>query len=440
VVEAHLERIETLNPKVNAVTVTLAEQSLQAADEADRRLAAGHEVGPLHGVPFTVKENVDVTGTATTWGLAAAAGAIADTDAPQVAHLRAAGAIPIGRTNMPDFALRWHTDNALHGPTVNPWDAGRTPGGSSGGEAAALATGMSPLGVGNDLGGSLRWPSQCCGVTAIRPTLGRVPGASVVEPINAPIGIQLFNSQGPMARRVADLRVALEVMSRPSPRDPWYVPAPITGPPVEGPVKVAVVRDPGGIGVDPQVAGGVDRTARELSAAGYAVEEIEPPSIMEAFQGWSQLISWDFEALRAVFEALGSPDALTFYSISRQSLPPPEVGSLASLFVTRQALIRQWSEFLDHHPLVLAPVATVPPFPLGTDLDSMGVAQFVMAMRMVVAVNFLGLPSAAVPVGVADGLPQAVQLIGARFREDVCLDAAEALEGRVGTLAPIDPR
>ena len=130
-----------------------------------------------------------------------------------MANLREAGAIPMARTNLPDFALRWHTDNALHGATRNPWDATRTPGGSSGGEAVALATGMTPLGLGNDLGGSLRWPSQCNGTAALRPTLGRVPRATMIEPVDAPISIQLMNAEGPMARHVADLRLALEVMA-----------------------------------------------------------------------------------------------------------------------------------------------------------------------------------------------------------------------------------
>src|SRR5205823_3773465 len=160
----------------------------------------------------TVKENIDLAGTATTWGLAALAGAEAPIDAPQVANLRQAGAIPIGRSNLPDFALRWHTDNGLHGATINPFDRSLTPGGSSGGEAVALATGMTPLGLGNDLGGSLRWPAQCCGICSLKPTFGRIPHASDLEPADAPISIQLMAVQGPMARRVADLRLALRVM------------------------------------------------------------------------------------------------------------------------------------------------------------------------------------------------------------------------------------
>src|SRR5438105_7854415 len=223
-VQAHLDRVAAVNPALNAVTVALTESARAEADAADSALARGATVGPLHGVPFTVKENVDVAGSATTWGLQALAGQVAGRDAPAVAGLRAAGAIPMARTNMPDFALRWHTDNDLHGPTRNPWDGSLTPGGSSGGEAAALAAGMSPLGVGNDLGGSLRWPAQCCGIAALRPGLGRIPSAAVTQPTDPPAAIQLFNSQGPMARSVADLRIAFAAMAGHSTRDPWYAP------------------------------------------------------------------------------------------------------------------------------------------------------------------------------------------------------------------------
>jgi amidase len=171
VVEAHLRRIEEVNPAVNAVTVVLREQALEAAEAADRAVASGRDLPPLHGMPFTVKENFDVVGSATTVGLKALAGAYPPVDAPVVVRMRAAGAIPIARTNCPAVTVRWHTDNELWGATINPWDRSRTPGASSGGEAAAIATGMSPLGLGNDGLGSLRWPAQCCGITALKPTL-----------------------------------------------------------------------------------------------------------------------------------------------------------------------------------------------------------------------------------------------------------------------------
>lgn len=191
VIQAHLDRINAVNGGLNAVTVVLHEQALLAAQEADQALGKGVAVGPLHGVPMTVKENIDLANSPTTAGVVALKDAIPPLESPHVTQLKRAGAIPIGRTNQPDFALRYYTANALRGATKNPWDATRTPGGSSGGDAVALATGMTPLGLGNDYGGSLRYPSQCCGTTALRPTLGRVAWASSL----APPSVQLpFNS------------------------------------------------------------------------------------------------------------------------------------------------------------------------------------------------------------------------------------------------------
>ena len=200
---------------------------------------------------MTVKEGIDVKGSATTHGIASLRTAIAQQDSPHIAELRQAGAIPIGRTNMPEFGMRWHTDNALRGATINPWAPNHTPGGSSGGEAVAIATGMSPLGMGSDGAGSLRWPAQCCGVAALKPSHGRVPLGSA-GPL--PFGFQLLGVNGPMARRVQDLRLAFRHMcSRPA-ADAWHVVAPFDGPPLTKPMHIAVISDPGGLGVHPDVA------------------------------------------------------------------------------------------------------------------------------------------------------------------------------------------
>ncbi len=283
VVQAHIERIEAVNPKVNAVTVVLEEQSLDQARRADDAVAAGAELGPLHGVPVTIKESIDLEGSATTHGVVAYKDCLPERDAPVVAHLKRAGAIPVARTNLPDFGARWHTANDLHGATLNPWDADRTPGGSSGGEAVAIATGMSPLGLGNDQGGSLRYPAQCCGITAIRPSLGRVSRISTRVFDDPPSFYdQVAAVNGPMARRVADLRLALEVLSRPDPEDPWWSPAPSQGPAPVGPIRVAVTSDPAKCGVDPSVAAAIGEAARVLAEAGYAVEAADPPSVAEA--------------------------------------------------------------------------------------------------------------------------------------------------------------
>jgi amidase len=443
VIEAHLRRLEAVNPSINAVVIVLAEQALEAAKVADRAVAAGTDLPPFHGVPFTVKQNIDVAGTPTTHGFRALAGAYPARDAPIVERLKNAGAIPIGRTNMPSGGIRWHCESELWGATLNPWDKSRTPGASSAGEAVAIATGMSPLGFGNDGLGSLRHPAQCCGISALKPTLGRVPQASTVEPADVvPVGVQLTVVNGPLARRVADLEATFEVIAGPTWRDPWTVPARLRGPELAKPIRIALVLDPAGQGTAEQVQDGVHKAGRALEDAGYAVDELEPPGIeaaaravlvMDSTPGiralWEQVMSASSPAdtrrfMAAFFEAAGEPDAVA----AEQS------------FITRQSLLQAWGEFQETHPLIVAPIATDIPSLAGTDLDEGHVAEDVRTMRMAMAVNALGLPAVALPVGIGDGLPQSVQVIGPRYREDLCLDAAAALEEGVGIIAPIDPR
>ena len=440
-VEAHLARIDAVNPAVNAVTVVLAEEARAAADAADRALAGGADVGPLHGVPITVKENIDVAGSATTQGLVAMKDAVPPLDAPHIVQLRAAGAIPMARTNMPDLGLRYHTDNALRGPTMNPWDPARTAGGSSGGEAAALATGMTPLGMGNDLGGSLRWPSQCCGTAALRTTYGRVAQASSIPPEDSTIVIQLMAVQGPMARHVRDLRLALSCMCGPDARDPRWTPAPLRGPEVARPLRVAVTVDPASEGVDNDVAAGVRKAAAMLADAGYAVEEVEPPMVAEARDLFASQLVADLQmALYPLLKPFASDDALRFLDTVFAVVPPLDYAGYVTSFARRSAVARAWSTFMDRYPLVLGPVVTTRPFPVGYDVAGPDqAAAIIRDFRLTGLVNLLGLPAAVVPVGMAGGLPQAVQLIGQPYREDLCLDAAEAIEVRAGVLTPIDP-
>ena len=440
VVEAHLQRIEAVNGSINAVTVVLGEPALEAARAADRAVAAGGDLPRFHGVPFTVKANIDLLGSPTTQGVKALAGAYPSLDAPVVERLKAAGAIPIGRTNLPNFAVRWHCESELWGATVNPWNRSRTPGASSGGEAAALATGMSPLGLGNDGLGSLRWPAQCCGVSALKPTLGRIPDAATTGPETAAIGVQLTAVQGPMARRVADLRAAFEVMAGPSWRDPWSVPAPLRGPDCPKPVRVAIVVDPAGLGTAKQVQEGIRKAARALEEAGYAVEEVEPPSIDAAAQiPLGMLNTPDVRAMWQMGAPMMPADTQRFLSAFYEVAGDPDPVTTVQSFVVRHSLLRAWGEFQETYPLIVAPIFTDVPFEAGTDLDKGRVAETIRGMRMAMAVNALGLPAVALPVGIGDGLPQSVQVIGSRYREDLCLDAAAAVEERVGILTPIDP-
>ena len=440
VIEAHLRRIEAVNPRVNAVVVVLGEQALEAATAADRKAAGGGDLPPLHGVPFTVKGSIDLAGTPTTQGLKAFAGAYPARDAPHVERLRAAGAIPIGRTNLASFTVRWHCESELWGETVNPWDRSRTPGASSGGDAAALATGMTPLGVGSDGLGSLRWPAQCCGISVLKPTLGRIPAAASAGP-DAPIGAQLTIVDGPMARRVADLRAALAVMAGPSWRDPWSVPAPLRGPEPGRPIRVALVTDPAGQGTARQVADGVQKAAAALAGAGYAVEEAEPPSIAAAAQADLALFNTpEFRAALTMMSPMLPANTQRFLSQFYEVAGDPDPVTAMQVFIARHSLLRAWGEFQETRPLIVAPIYTGIPFEAGTDLADGAVAETIHRMRMAIAVNALGLPAVAAPVGTADGLPQVVQVIGPRYREDLCLDAAAALEQALGIITPIDPR
>ena len=440
VVDAYLARIKEVNPDVNAVTVTLADEARAAAAAVDRAVAAGAPLGPLAGVPFTIKENIDVAGSATTWGVAALAKQVASTDAPMVARLREAGAIPLARTNLPDFAFRWDTASGVAGRTRNPWDPTRTPGGSSGGEAAALASGMTPLGLGNDLGGSVRVPSQMCGTAALRPSRGRVANGAVTEPWPEPMAIQMTNCQGPMARRVADLRLALGIIGAPDARDPRWVPAPLQGPPIKGPIRVAVVRNPASVGIDPHVRAGIDRAADWLANAGYEVVDAEPPQIPEVAALWFDAIWADVGALWPNMEPVAGRDEVVFVKacLEQGVFKPVNQAAQRAAWVAIHQHGSAWTRFLHDQPIVLSPVCCERPWRVDEDVSRIG--EIAKAMRMVVPVNILGLPSCAVPVGCDDGLPQGVQLIGTRFREDLLLDAAQAIEDRAGVFTPIEPR
>ena len=275
VLDALLARVDAVNGDLNAV-VALLPDAAAAADAADRAVADGAELGPLHGVPVTVKENIDVAGSATTNGVPAFEHAVAPLDAPVVERLRAAGAIPFARTNLPDFGLRVHTDSALRGLTRNPWRQDVTVGGSSGGEGSALASGMSPLGLGNDIGGSLRNPAHCCGIASIKPSTGVVPHASSLPPVEQTIMFQLMAVEGVMARRVADVRAGLLAVAGPHVRDPLALPVELDEPSPGAVLRIAVLAEPPGCDTDPGIASAIRATADLLAAAGHTVAEAGP--------------------------------------------------------------------------------------------------------------------------------------------------------------------
>lgn len=440
--EACMARIDAVNPAVNAVTVIHREEALTAAAAADARQARGDLLGPLHGVPISVKENIDVAGWPTTLGVRAFEDAVPPRDAPIVEQLKAAGAIPIAATNLPDFALRWYTDSSLRGVTRNPWDAGRTPGGSSGGAAAALATGMTPLSLGNDVGGSLRYPAQCCGVASIRPSHGRIARANATLPGEFPLGFQFMYVEGPMARHVADVRLGFESCCGADPRDPWWVPVPLAGPRPDARPNVAVCVDPADMGVERAVADGVRAAADALADAGFAVEEAQPPHIAEAAQMWRQLLFTEIRALlMPAIRSVVSPDALRSLELCEPFIPDLGKQELMMALADRTRLFRDWLDFFQRYPVLLGPVSTAVPFAAGDDLESTERSREIMdSQRLIVAINLFGLPTVVVPVGLAAGLPQAVQIVGAPFADETCLDVAEVLEAALGVLTPIDPR
>jgi amidase len=439
VLEAHFERIADINPHVSAITRVLADEARASADEADHALRSGRAVGALHGVPVTVKVNIDVGGSPTDDGMPAFAETLPASDAPLIARLRAAGAIPFARTNMPDLGLRWHTASSLHGATVNPWNRELTPGGSSGGESVAVATGMSPLGIGNDIGGSVRWPSQCCGTSALRPTHGRLPRYASTLPIEMPPGFQLFLTDGPIARHVRDLRTALAVCGGRSPYDPWSLTSVERS--TASPLRVAYTVDPAAQGCDPSIVDGVRRAVEVLHKQGCTVEEAEPASISEAHDLWGSLVASETRlAVAPVVGPLLSGDATSVvHHLIANFSELDHAGYLAAL-ARRTRVAREWEMFFERFDVLLGPVSCAPPFRVGDDLTADGMARLLRAIRLVTPCNLLGLPAAVVPVGMAEGLPQSVQVIAGRFGDEACLAAAQIIEDGSPPIVPIDPQ
>ena len=441
-VQAHLDRIEAVNPTVNAITRTMPDESLAAAAAVDTALAAGGKLGPLAGVPFTIKETVDVAGQPTTHGLQALADAVAVVDAPVVERMKGAGAVPLGRTNLPDFGLRIHTENELHGRTRNPWHPEHTAGGSSGGEGSALATGMSPIGLGNDLGGSLHNPASCCSIASIKPTTGRIPSAFTVPMPDDGIVGQTFAVQGPMARTVADVRLGLEVLSGPHRRDPAAQPVPLAAP-APGPRRVAVLADPPGGDTHPGVAAITRAAGEALAAAGHQVEEVEAPRFEEVVDCWSGLVGADIATSFPMLEPfLGAP-ARELLATLAASLDGVSLLDVSGLWLLRHSLTRTYADFFAEWDVLLTPTWAQPPFAHNADLVAEDIADSVLRThaRPVLLANTLGLPSAAVPAGLVEGLPAGVLVNGPLWSELLCLEVAEAIESAaLAPVVPIDPR
>jgi amidase len=439
--EACLARTREVNPTLNAIVEVLEAEALAAADAADRAVGRGDALGPLHGVPVTTKVNVDQRGLATTNGIVALRDAIATEDSPVVSNLRRAGAVIFGRTNTPAFSFRWFTENDLHGRTLNPWSRERTPGGSSGGASSAVAAGMGPIAHGNDLAGSVRYPAYCTGVYGLRPSFGRVPAFLPSAKEERPPGMQTMSVQGPLARTVGDLRIALEAMAARDPRDPWWVPAPLRGPALARPMRVAMTVSVPGAVVHPAIVRAVEQARSWLAEAGYAVEAIDPPHLEEAASLWSAIADTEVRTLMADTVArLGDAGLRTAMAGMQRSSAELGLEGYMPAMARRTALVRDWFTFLERYPLVLGPVCAEPPFPWGLDTttpENMDRVRLAQGPQFLVPV--LGLPSLSAPLGAVDGVPIGVQLTGPRYREDLVMDAAEVLEARHPSATPVTP-
>jgi amidase len=441
-VQSSLDRLDQVNPALNAVVLRLGEEALAAADAADAALRRGDAIGPLHGVPVTTKINVDQRGCPTDNGVVANKSLMATEDNPVVANLRRAGAIIIGRTNAPAYSMRWFTDNALHGATYNPWSKAHTPGGSSGGAASAVAAGIGAIAQGNDIAGSVRYPAYCCGVTGLRPSMGRVPAYNSSVKTVRPISSQLMSVNGPLARRVADLRLGFAAMAVPDPRDARCVAMPLVGPPPPRPIRVALVVDPSRRGVAPAVAESVQRAGRYLAAAGYAVEEIEPPLLGEVTDLWPRIAKDDVLAmLDPLVQQYGDDGTREAFRLLLTAWPSFGPADCLKALAERDSILAEWEQFFLRYPIIVMPDSAEQAFL--NDLDRVDVAttrRIIEAQRPQTAISVLGLPAVSVPIGVHEGLPLGVQVVAGRFREDLCFDAAEVIEAHSPMPTPIDPR
>jgi len=440
VARAALARLDAVNPALNAVIDCRPEATMARAGEIDAALARGEDPGPLAGVPVTIKLNIDQIGYATSNGIKAQKNLIAETNSPVVDNLLKAGAVPLGRTNTPAFCYRWFTSNQVYGATLNPHDPARTPGGSSGGAAAGVAVGIGHIAHGTDIAGSIRYPAYACGVHGLRPTLGRV-AAYNASGAERGIGGQIMAVSGPIARTVNDVRLGLAAMSGADARDPWWVPAPLTGP--DAPRRAAVCLRPDGMETCPELCAALLGAAERLRDAGWVVEELDAlPPLADAVA--VQITLWmgdGYEGMVRAAEADGDPGAIAALAGQEAFARAIRLPDFSAVLARRLGIARQWLRFLERYPVVLLPPSAELPFPV--DLDLAGAEEYTRVWRSqmpMIALPVTGLPVLGLATGMAGSAPVGVQIVASRFREDLCLAAGEAIEARMPPLLPVDPR
>jgi len=430
--DLHLARIGERNPQLNAIVSLDEDRARAGAAAADEALASGAEVGPLHGLPFAFKDTHDVAGWRTTYGSPLFADHVPDADELLVERVRGAGVVVIGKTNVPEFAAGSHTFNRVFGTTLNPVDPTRSAGGSSGGAACALASGMVPLADGSDMGGSLRNPASFCGVVGLRPTLGRVPSWPTDNLW------ETTATGGPLARNVGDLALLLSVMAGPDPRVPtalgdpghWFAP-PVTGN-LTG-LRVALSVDLGGaFAVDQEVAQVVESAAAVFQGAGATVASAHPV-LGEAEDTFRTLRAWLFQAGFGALLAQhpdGFKESLADNIRAGEHLTGADV---ARAYAGRTALSGRMREFFVDHDLLVLPVSQVPPFPADqeypTEINGTPMETYLDWMRACYLITVTGCPAISVPFGrTADGLPIGLQLVAPHGADRFLLETAAALE------------
>jgi amidase len=434
-----LARLDAVNPKINAVVDHRPDDVQKQAASVDAAIARGEDPGVLAGVPVTVKVNIDQEGFANTNGLNLQRNAIAKSNSPVIDNLRKAGAVILGRTNCPAFSYRWFTSNLIHGDTKNPRDPSITPGGSSGGAASAVAAGIGHIAHGTDIAGSIRYPAYACGVHGLRATLGRVPAFNPGLPERG-IGAQIEAVSGPLARTIKDLRISLAAMSARDPRDPWWVPAPLEGPPREK--RAALCVNPDGLDPVPEVKAAVAEAGERLKRAGWTVEEIPDTPPLREPADWNRKL-WlgdGYEAQLAAAEKEGDPGALACLRGNRAKVTPFDQAEFSKALTRRATLAREWLLFLEKYAVLVMPVSGELPFPDQLDRkDDASFARVWHAQLTQIAIPFMGLPGLTVSTGMVGKVPVGVQVVSGRFREDLCLAAGEAIEAGGVPPSPIDP-